>query len=286
MERIHREQPKNEDVRFITIPEQHEGAEYRGMAGGKGTINNLPVDTMEGLMVSAVIPEGYYAEAPVQDTPSQDENSEGEDDAEGEPVREEDIINGGKFVLGNDITATTCLMIEDGVSTEINLNGKTMVGGLFSESNGTISEGTTDSYVFYVKNGGNLTINGEGTVESQEADYSMAVWSRGGNVTINGGLFKNAGNGCDLIYASEGGEIIINGGEFIATRNNDASAAKNEYNVLNLKDDSGSKITVYGGKFHGFDPANNLSEDPAVSFVADGYKSVKTSEDIWEVIPA
>lgn len=283
MERIHREQPKVEDVRFVTIPEQKgNAARYRGFEGGEGKINNLPVDTMEGLLVSEVIPEGYYADAPAQDTTEDTESA----DVEGEPVREEDIINGGKFVLGNDITATTCLAIEDGVSTEINLNKKTIVGGVFTENNGVFSEGSNDSYAFYVKKGGDLTINGEGTVEAQDAKYSMAVWARGGKVTINGGLYKNAGNGCDLIYASEGAEIIINGGEFIATRNNGADAAKNEYNVLNLKDKSGSKITVYAGKFHGFDPANNLSENPAISFVADGYKSVETSEGIWEVIPA
>ena len=61
MERIYREQPKNEDVRFVTVAEQM-GAEYRGFEGGMGEIDNLPVDTMEGLQVSAWIPEGFYAE--------------------------------------------------------------------------------------------------------------------------------------------------------------------------------------------------------------------------------
>ena len=82
MERFLREQPKNEDVRFVTIPEQ-EGAEYRGFEGGAGEIDLLPVDTMEGLMVSTVIPEGYYAESLVKvtDTPVEDEvPAEGEGD--------------------------------------------------------------------------------------------------------------------------------------------------------------------------------------------------------------
>lgn len=69
MERIYREQPKNEDVRFVTIPEQHElsAKDWRGAEGGMGEIDNLPVDTMEGLVVSRVIPEGYYAEAAKED---------------------------------------------------------------------------------------------------------------------------------------------------------------------------------------------------------------------------
>ena len=79
MERIYREQPKNEDVRFITVAEQM-GAEYRpDFEGGMGAIDNLPVDTMEGLVVSTVIPEGYYAEAAKEeatDTPVDEEVTE------------------------------------------------------------------------------------------------------------------------------------------------------------------------------------------------------------------
>lgn len=76
MERIYREQPKNEDVRFITVAEQM-GAEYKpNFEGGMGEIDNLPVDTMEGLVVSTVIPEGYYAEAAKEETQSQDGTDE------------------------------------------------------------------------------------------------------------------------------------------------------------------------------------------------------------------
>ena len=77
MERIYREQPKNEDVRFMTIPEQKsEDAKWRGFEGGMGEIDNLPVDTMEGLQVSTVIPVGYYAEVAKEDAPSQEVTEE------------------------------------------------------------------------------------------------------------------------------------------------------------------------------------------------------------------
>ena len=79
MERIYREQPKNEDVRFVTVAEQM-GAKYRpDFEGGMRAIDNLPVDTMEGLVVSTVIPEGYYAEAAKEeatDTPVEEEVTE------------------------------------------------------------------------------------------------------------------------------------------------------------------------------------------------------------------
>lgn len=79
MERIYREQPRKEDVRFVTVAEQM-GAKYRpDFEGGMGAIDNLPVDTMEGLVVSTVIPEGYYAEAAkgeTTDTPVEEEVTE------------------------------------------------------------------------------------------------------------------------------------------------------------------------------------------------------------------
>ena len=113
----------------------------------------------------------------------------------------------------------------------------------------------------------------------------MAVWSDGGSVTINGGKFYNGGDGCDLIYASAGGNIKIYGGEFHATeRSGDVPGTKNRFSALNLKDKSGSSITVYGGTFYGFNPANNVSEGPNTNFVAEGYESKEISEGVWQVM--
>lgn len=79
MERLHREQPMVEDVKFTPVVEQM-GVEYRGMKGGEVELDNLPVDTMEGLMVSTMIPEGFYAKpaAPAEEP-------------EDEPTTEEEI---------------------------------------------------------------------------------------------------------------------------------------------------------------------------------------------------
>ena len=117
----------------------------------------------------------------------------------------------------------------------------------------------------------------------------MAVWAKGGKVTIEGGTFENGGDGCDLIYASHGGKVYIYGGEFKATERTGAeSGTQNTHSALNIKDThrGSSEIVVYGGKFYGFDPANNLSEGPNTNFVAEGYKSVEISEGVWEVVKA
>ena len=36
-------------------------------------------------------------------------------------------------------------------------------------------------------------------------------------------------------------------------------------------------ITVYGGTFVGFNPANNEAEGEGTNFVADGYKAVESN---------
>lgn len=169
----------------------------------------------------------------------------------------------------------------------IDLNNNTITGGLFAESNGDISKGNSDSYVFWVKKGGELIIDGDGIIKTQPAKYAMAVWAQGGTVIINGGKFYNEGEGSDLIYASAGGKVYIYGGEFYPNKKQEeVDGTANPYSALNIKDiDRGiSEIKVYGGKFYNFDPANNLSEGPNTNFVAKGYKSIEIEPNIWEVV--
>lgn len=168
-------------------------------------------------------------------------------------------------------------------------NGSSIIGPVFGstfDDEGNVTE--TDSYGLHVVNGGEITIEGDGVIEAQDATYSMAIWAQGGKVIINGGTFRNAGDGCDLIYASAGGSVEIYGGEFHATENSgDVPATKNKYSALNIKDRDrdNSSIVVYGGAFFGFDPSNNLSEGPNTNFVAEGYQSVKREgEDVWDVV--
>jgi hypothetical protein len=152
---------------------------------------------------------------------------------------------------------------------------------VFTESNGDILEGNSDSFAFLAKEGANLTISGQGQVKAQEATYSMAVWANGGTVIINDGVYTNEGNGCDLIYASNGGKVYIYGGEFIATSNDKVvDGTKNDHSALNIKDSHRDicEILVYGGKFYKFNPGDNVSETKHTSFLAPGYKSVQEGD--------
>ena len=200
----------------------------------------------------------------------------------------EQLSVGGDIELSNPVNLTDAAVINN--VTTINLNNQTVIGGLFAESNGLAIEGNSDSYVFWVKDGGNLTIEGKGEIIAQDATYSMAVWANGGIVTIKDGVFKNGGDSCDLIYASAGGKVYIYGGEFMAAgpASGNAPGTANPYVALNVKDadykSGASEIKVYGGKFHGFNPANNLSEGKNTNFVAKGYKSVEIEPNVWEVV--
>lgn len=192
----------------------------------------------------------------------------------------ETAVAGETIVMINDLTTDKPLEVTKKVT--LDLNGKNISAGTFLYPGNTVEE---DSYAFWVKNGGELTINGEGEISTAACDYSIAVWAQGGKVTINGGKFTNAGEGSDLIYASANGHVVINGGEFVACKKQaGVDGTKEDYSVLNLKgDNTGSSITCYGGRYFMFDPANNKSENPAVSFVADGYKSVANG-DYFEVV--
>ena len=123
-----------------------------------------------------------------------------------------------------------------------------------------------------------------------EGGYAMAVWSRneGANVTITGGTFTNEPDPndpthVDLIYASKGATVVVEGGTF--------KCATPKW-TLNCLDDSGSKITVKGGKFYQYNPAvagvkdgpNYVGENEVV--VAEGYKVIGPVDGYYEVVCA
>lgn len=191
------------------------------------------------------------------------------------------------ITLQDNIPST--LVIKPNTIVNVTLNNHSIKGNIFTESNGEMIKGNTDSYAFWAKEGCDLTIKGNGIVESQDAKYSMAVWAQGGTVYIYGGKYYNHGEGSDLIYASEGGKVYIHGGEFHACpKQESVDGTNNQYSALNVKDRDRdiSEIVVYGGKFYGFNPADNLSEGPGTNFVAEGYKSVEIEENVWEVVKA
>lgn len=261
---------------------------YLGVLSGKGievsdiiasqqTIS-VKVDKKEGNLIS-VSQNGIFA-AMYYDGDDVDPDGE-------EVINYKSLIEkGGNVTLNSDYALENSIVLEN-TDSVVNLNGKLIQGGLFTEQNGSFVEGDTDSYVFWAKEGSNLEINGNGIIQSKPAKYSMAVWAQGGTVTINGGTYVNAGEGSDLIYASNGGKVYIYGGVFKPNKiQPGVDGTKQDYCALNIKDGDRDicEIKVYGGKFYGFNPADNKSETEHTNFVADGYKSVEIEPGVWEVV--
>lgn len=204
---------------------------------------------------------------------------------------EEEVINfnnSSEIILKKNYYPLETVTIES--STTLYLNDKVMKGApAFKDT-----DGSTNSYGLLVKSGGVITIIGNGIIEARDANYSMAIWANGGKVIISGGTYINHGDGCDLIYASNGGRVEIYGGKFEATEYKGVEAGTgNKHSALNIKnsDRAKSDIIVYGGRFYGFNPADNVSEpNPSDEwlashpngFVAPGYKSVQEGD--WWVV--
>lgn len=149
----------------------------------------------------------------------------------------------------------------------------------------TAKEDTVGDGVFTVVDG-TLTLEGKGTVNGVgKNDYSMAIWAKeNGKVIINDGYFTNEGATAnvdpvhfDLIYASGNAKVEINGGEF------KCQTPKWTLNIKD-KDRQTASIVVKGGKFHGFNPADCLTEGEGTNFVAEGYKVVEEN-GIFTVMP-
>ncbi len=182
----------------------------------------------------------------------------------------EALAAGGNVKIVSDITlsekttsSSICAVVDKEVA--IDLNGHDI---------------TSPDVVFYVLEGGKLTINGDGNLISGNGGSGAAVnvYAYGGEVIINGGTYSlnrsyPNDHGADMIYAHNGGTITINGGTF--------KYAENVW-TLNLKDNTGSAIVVKGGTFEGFNPANNVSEGLNTNFVADGYVATENN-GTWTV---
>lgn len=173
---------------------------------------------------------------------------------------------GGTIKLLRDINAPSMnYKITENIT--IDLNGHNITG--------SGAEG-----VFYVYTSGHLTITGDGVitaVENNKAAIAVQVFSEKAKVTLEGGTYKQQITNTndphfDLIYVYYG-TAEIKGGTY--------EGATPDW-TLNCKDDSykagTAHITVTGGTFVGFDPANNKAEGENTSFVPAGYVSTQGAD--------
>jgi hypothetical protein len=179
----------------------------------------------------------------------------------------------GEMILDEDITRTSSIVAPLAPAYDMvwNLNGHNIT-----------VEGTPKSGVYLNRYASNLEVKGNGIIH---CEGSYGLWNNGttGKIIINDGVTIEAQT--HAVYA-EKGVIEINGGTFKLINWADADKDENGnlrflLNCLDANYKNGSaNIIVKGGKFYDFDPSNCAAEGVGTSFVADGYKSVMTTEMI------
>lgn len=165
------------------------------------------------------------------------------------------LAKGGNVTLNGNIGLTEPITVSK--DTNIDLGGNTIS-----------STGTT----VFTFNGGNSTIE-NGNITS--GDKCVLVNSDA-TVTIKSGNYKGTDlQGAECVL-SNGGNVTIEGGTFETT-----GTFNSKHWVLNKINSSNGKISVKGGKFKDFDPANPNTDDDE-TYVAEGYESKQDGE--WYVV--
>lgn len=185
--------------------------------------------------------------------------------------------NGGEVTLEEDVVLSEPLVIAEGKTVKIDLNDKTIsnTNDIWSESEGKWS-------LISVQGGTLIIENGE--IVAKENDCYPIDVQDGGTVIIESGTY--VGN-CHAVYVYDG-KAEIKGGTFsiqqLSTNPDPYGYVINCYDT-NYKNGTAS-VSVTGGTFIGFDPANCKAEGEGTNFVASGYTSIKTSDDpiTYEVV--
>lgn len=140
------------------------------------------------------------------------------------------------------------------------------------------AKGDNNWSLISVRGTGNLTITGNGTLQAKENDCYAVDVQDGSTLTIeNGTLVGNI----HAVYVQEG-TAYIKGGTYRVQQKYPQTGKEDEF-VLNLYDTNRSngtaKMTVTGGTFANFNPANCQAEGANTNFCAEGYSTKQEDEN-------
>jgi len=140
----------------------------------------------------------------------------------------------------------------------LDLNGKTFTSTATGTSAAILVTSTIGTAGFTVKD-----TSDAGTGAIVAPNYSVLQSGKNGTVVVEGGSLS--GNTV-IVYTVSGGTATISGGKFqMVSGSADA--------MLNCKDDNKGTISVTGGEFYGFNPADNTADGAGTDYVAEGYVS-------------
>ena len=182
---------------------------------------------------------------------------------------------------GDTITLTGDIKVEDTLvvtkTLTLDLAGHTLSNekNIWSDDNWSLIS---------VRGNGNLTITGNGKLEAKKDDcYPVDVQDEGAQLTIEDGTF--IGN-IHAVYVKTGAAYIKGGTYSVQQKYPDSSKA-DEF-VLNLYDanrrNGTAKLSVSGGIFVAFNPANCQAEAQGTNFCAAGYTTSTKGNNTYTVV--
>ena len=189
---------------------------------------------------------------------------------------QEAVAVGGEVKLLKDVDISETVIVTKAV--KLDLNGKTI-----SNTNDLWEKRAADWSLLSVRAGGDLTITGNGTLKAKENDCYAVDVQDGAKLTIENGTF--VGN-VHAVYVYQG-ELTVKGGAYSIQQKYPDAAKADEF-VLNCYDkhrtEGTAKITVTGGTFEKFNPANCAAEGAGTNFVAAGYAAKELEGDKYQVV--
>lgn len=176
------------------------------------------------------------------------------------------------ITLGSSITLTAPIIIKKKITLD-------MDGHTFSSTQDIWNDATSAWSFISVQANGDLTITGNGTFQTNANDcYAVDIQDATAKCTIENGTF--VGN-IHAIYVFEG-SLFVNGGTYSIQQKYTNANQADEF-VLNCYDtnrrNGSATISVSGGSFINFNPANCQAEGIATNFCADGYTTTSTTNN-------
>lgn len=177
---------------------------------------------------------------------------------------------GGSLVLEEDLVLASTVVVPEGKTLELDLGGKKLSN---TENIWSAEEG---NWSFLSVRGGTLIVK-NGTIDAKENDCYAIDVQDGGKVIIESGTY--IGN-IHSVYVLQGSAEIKGGTFSVKQKYSDQQPDQFVINCFdaNYKDGTAS-VSITGGKFVGFNPANCEAEGIGTDFVAEGYYSKKVSDN-------
>lgn len=185
----------------------------------------------------------------------------------------------GTVELLHDVTHTAGFSVDTGVfggDITLKLNGFTLAVTPEAHSTDTVIAVICNKRV-------RLNIVGPGSINGNEDLYAVSASREGYYVNIDGKV--NFFGGATAIYAEKSPITVNDAGDVSASPSSTVTEDPYRYtcNCLDASYKSGiANITIKGGRYYKFNPADNQAEGPGTNFLAEGYKSVADGD--WFVV--